>query len=107
MIFSARLEQMTCDRRASHQGSENRLPHQRIGEALRNCAGKKVLHPARGLSFKTTCYGVYLLLWVLAIRMADQRAFEHGIVVAIYRHANRLAIFHVVSAAQIFSPCSL
>ncbi len=70
MVFSARLEQSTCgwafetsEGRASHSGSENRLPHPRSTSEL---CRKKVFHPVQAFSFKKTCYGVYLLLWVLA-----------------------------------------
>ena len=66
-----------------------------------------MFHPARAFSFKTTCYGVYLLLWVLAIRMANQRASNKGLLSRFIGMLTDSRCFNVVSAARIFSPCFL
>ncbi len=116
MIFTARLEQMTYERSLGIRDERRHGPAIKevktgwhisaSGKHFRTVQERKC--PSRTSFFiQDDLLGSLSLAWVLAIWMADQRAFEHGIVVAVYRHANRLAIFHVVSAARIFSPCPL
>ena len=102
MIFTARLEQMTYERSLGIRDERRHGPAIKevktgwhisaSGKHFRTVQERKC--PSRTSFFiQDDLLGSLSLAWVLAIWMADQRAFEHGIVVAVYRHANRLAIF--------------